>query len=79
MIRIRRCQPKGLLRRRRYEVEFVEPATGESQWKRETSTPVTTIDQYVGVGEAWALVHAADKAWGEGSPQWISLPGATPE
>lgn len=79
MIRIRRCQPKGLLRRRRYEVEFVEPATGATRWRREATTPVTTIDQQVGVGEAWALVHAADKAWDEGSPRWISLPEATPE
>lgn len=74
MIRIRRCEPKGVLRRRRYEVEFVEVTTGETLWRSETTTPVTTIDQHVGVAEAWALVHAADRAWAEGSPQWISLP-----
>lgn len=79
MIRIRRCQPKGLLRRRRYEVEFIDPDTGETRWQGETITPVTEIDQHVGVGEARALVHAADKAWDEGSPQWISLPPGTPD
>ena len=79
MIRIRRCEPKGLLRRRRYEVEFVEPDTGETRWQRETTTPVTTIDQHIGVGDAWALVHAADKAWDEGSSRWSSLPPGAPE
>ena len=79
MIRIRRCQPTGLFKRRRYEVEFVERTTGAAIWRLETSTPVTTIDREVGVGDAWALVHAADKAWDEGSPRWISLPEATPE
>lgn len=79
MIRIRRCQPTGFIRRRRYEVEFVEPTTGETRWKREITTPVTLIDQHVGVSEAWALVHAADEAWDAGSPQWISLPGTPPE
>jgi hypothetical protein len=78
MIRIRRCHPKGVFRRRRYEVELVEPATGEILWQGETTTPVTAIDRHIGVREAWALVHAADKAWDEGSWRWISLPG-TPE
>ena len=72
MIRIRRCQPKGVLRRPRYQVEFDE--AGVTRWQKETTSPVTTIDQHVGVGEAWALVHAADRAWDEGSSQWISLP-----
>ena len=75
MIRIRRCQPKGVLRRRQYEVEFIELAHGGTRFKSRTTTPVTKIDQHVGVAEAWALVHAADKAWEEGSPDWISLPG----
>jgi hypothetical protein len=75
MIRVRRCKPKGFLRRRRYQVEFVESGTGEARWRKETTTPVTMIDPYIGVGEAWALVHAADKAWDEGSSEWASLPG----
>ncbi len=76
MIRIRRCQPSALLPRHRYEVELVDPGTGEVTWRRKTTTPVTLIDRHVGVAEAWALVHAADRAWDEGSSQWISLPGS---
>lgn len=75
MIRLRRCEANGVLRRRRYQVEFVDANTGETVWQIETTTPVTTIDRHIGVGEAWALVHAADKAWDEGSSHWISLPG----
>lgn len=59
MIRIRRCQPKGVLRRRRYEVEFIESTHGGTRWKSRTTGPVTKIDQHVGVAEAWALVHAS--------------------
>ncbi len=36
--------------------------------------PVTTIDRYTGVAEAWALVHAADTAWDLRTGEWISLP-----
>jgi hypothetical protein len=34
---------------------------------------VTLLDKYVGVGEAWALVHAADAAWGGSTDGWVSL------
>ena len=73
MIRIRRCPPRGVLRRPRYEVEFVDPA-GQVTQHQETTTPVTMIDPYVGVAEAWALVHAADSAWTRSSDEWSSLP-----
>lgn len=63
MIRIRRCPPRGLLGRRRYEVEEIDSA-GTVTRRLETITPVTTIDKYFGVAEAWVLVHAADEAWG---------------
>jgi hypothetical protein len=74
VIRIRRCAPKGLLRRSRYEVELTDPEDGSVVWRRETTTPVTLIDTHVGVAEAWALVRAADAAWKAGSGEWISLP-----
>ena len=74
MIRIRRCSAGRLLRRSRYEIEKVDPSTGVVEWHRETSSPVTTIDKFVGVAEAWALVHAADAAWDRQSDDWIALP-----
>lgn len=73
MIRIRRCAPKGLLRRSRYEIESLDDR-GDVLWRRETTMPVTTIDRYTGVAEAWALVHAADTAWDLRTGEWISLP-----
>lgn len=73
MIRIRRCQPRGLLRRPRYQVEFIGPG-GIVERRQETTTPVTAIDPHVGVAEAWALVHAADRAWDHSSDEWLSLP-----
>jgi hypothetical protein len=74
MIRLRRCTPKPPFRRRRYEVEFSHPVSGSLTWRRETSTPVTFIESRLGVAEAWALIHAADEAWGRHSQEWISLP-----
>ncbi len=73
MIRLRRIPPTGLLRRRRYEIEF--PAVDQSSSPRReiTSTPVTVIDRQVGVGEAWTLVHAADAAWDGQSGEWVTL------
>ncbi len=73
MIRLRRVAAKGLLRRRRYEVEFT--SADEAPVRRVTSTPVTLIDQHVGVGDAWALVHAADDAWDGEAGEWVSLGG----
>lgn len=73
MIRIRRCPPRGLLRRPRYEVEQIDSA-GKVAHRHETTTPVTTIDKFVGVAEAWALVHAADEEWARASDEWSSLP-----
>jgi hypothetical protein len=35
---------------------------------------VTVIDPYIGVGDAWALVHAADEAWDGEVGDWVSMP-----
>ena len=72
MIRIRRCRPRGILRRPRYEIELIESRA--ISWRKETTAPVTVMDQRIGVGEAWALVHAADAAWEKGLEDWIHLP-----
>jgi len=72
MIRMRRLAP-GRFRRRVYEVEFTPKGHTEPQWRRVTRTPVTLIDPYLGVGDAWALVHAADEAWDRQAGAWVSL------
>lgn len=73
MIRLRRCQPTGLFRRRRYEVELLVVDGSIVVWSRETTDPVTLITHIVGVAGAWALVEAADGAWRRGSDEWMSL------
>jgi hypothetical protein len=51
-----------ILHRRRYEIERVAAPDSAPQ-RQLTSAPVTAIDQQLGVGDAWALVDAADVAW----------------
>lgn len=76
MIRIRRLPPKGVLRRRLYEIDLTLNDREEASPSRQlTSTPVTMIDKYLGVGDAWALVHAADDAWDGQTGEWVSLFG----
>jgi hypothetical protein len=72
MIRLRRLRP-SLLRRRIYEVEFTPEWETSPSWRRVTAAPVTIIDPYLGVGDAWALVHAADAAWTGGVGEWVTL------
>jgi hypothetical protein len=76
MIRLRGCAPTGFRRRRRYQAELLDPDTGVTLWRKETTTPVTFIDPYIGVAEAWALVHSVDSAWDHNSAGWVSLPGS---
>jgi hypothetical protein len=73
MIRLRRLPPTGLLHRKRYEIEFPSASGTGSPTRKVTTTPVTAIDQVVGVGDAWTLVHAADDAWDGESGQWVTL------
>jgi len=72
MIRMRRLPP-ARFRRRLYEVELFSEGSAEPEWVRRTHTPVTLIDPYLGVAEAWALVHAADAAWDGGIGSWVTL------
>jgi hypothetical protein len=69
-VRLRRL-PSRRFRRRRYEVEVSGP---RGRVVRTTRTPATEIDGYLGTGDAWALVHAADNDPGE----WVRLTQAEP-
>ena len=72
MIRLRRLHPT-FLRRRMYEVEFTAKGETSPSWSKVTRTPVTLIDPYLGVGDAWALLHAADNAWNGEVGDWVTL------
>lgn len=73
MIRLRRLPPRSVLRRKLYEVEFPSSTEGGVPSRKVTTTPVTRVDKFLGVGDAWALVHAADEAWDGESGTWVSL------
>jgi hypothetical protein len=69
---LRRIAPAGLLRRRRrYELELVTN-TGE-RLRRVTRSPVTDLDSHIGVGDAWAVIHAADASWNGEVGEWVTL------
>ena len=73
-VRVRRlADKKGWRTRARYEVELTDPGATAPTWTRVTSSPVTTIDPYLGVGDAHAVVDAADRAWRGGTGPWESL------
>jgi hypothetical protein len=74
MIRMRRLPPTRF-RRPQYEVELISDGKSEPVWRRVTRAPVTLIDPKLGVGDAWALVHAADDAWDGEVGEWVSLFG----
>jgi hypothetical protein len=69
VIRIRRIKPRLWLGRV-YEIETdpVDPST--SRQRRVTRAPVRLLGPLVGVGDAWSLRDAADRAWAEGNTGW---------
>lgn len=73
MIRLRRVPPRGLFRRKRYEIQFEAPSGDAEAWSKFSTAPVVDIDPYLGVGDAWVLVHAADDAWNGESGEWVTL------
>jgi hypothetical protein len=78
VIRIRRLPSKGILRRRRYEVECLPTDDDPGSWTKITSTPVAVILAHLGrerVGDAWALVDAANAAWAKGQRGWVDMTG----
>jgi hypothetical protein len=73
-VRVRRlADTTGWRRRARYEVELTEPGATKPAWTRETTSPVTAIDRYLGVADTHAVVKAADLAWQGGTGPWESL------
>lgn len=73
VIRIRRITPTRVLRRRRYEIEVSGGAEPQSPKRETTTAPVTALGQHLGVGDAWALVHAADAAWNGETGEWVAF------
>ena len=71
MIRIRRL-PKQRFRRVSYEIEYqpIHPADGFRLISRH---PVLELEQIVGVGDGWAMIHAADQAWDGHEGQWVTI------
>jgi hypothetical protein len=61
-----RVVSRGRFGRFRFELE-------SSEGRQVTRTPVTLLDPYLGVGDAWALVHAAERAWDGAEGGWVSL------
>jgi hypothetical protein len=53
---------------RQYEVDF-----GDSSTPQITAAPAKLIDPILGVGDAWAVIHAADEKWSGGVGPWASL------
>ena len=68
---LRRVAPAGLFRGRRYELELVT-TTGE-RLRRVTRAPLTDLDPQLGVGDAWAVIHAADARWNGEVGEWVTL------
>ena len=50
-------------RRRIYRLELLKGR--ESLWSGRTDVPVNPIEPAVGMQEAWALTHEADRLWGQ--------------
>jgi hypothetical protein len=74
MIRLRRLPERGRFRRRRvYEIEFPPDESSAEPKRVVTITPATTIDKYLGVGDAWALIDAANQAWDGENGEWVTL------
>jgi hypothetical protein len=66
-----RVVSRGRFRRFRFEVDLPEG-------RHVTRAPVTLLDPYLGVGDAWALVHAAEGAWDGANGDWVSLTDNAP-
>lgn len=71
MIRVRQVGNTLLRRRRLYEVEYVS-LEGET-WKKQTQSPVFALERYIGVSEAWSMIHAARALWDRQAPGWVEM------
>ena len=70
-IRIRRVM-RRLPWGRVYEVEIASGSEVVPRVKT-TRVPVTMIDPYLGVGDAWALIDEADRRWDGRAGQWVTF------
>ena len=65
---------KSRIRRRRiYRLELMKGR--ETLWSGSTDVPVNTIEPAVGMQEAWALTHEADRLWDSDSKlgDWVAF------
>jgi hypothetical protein len=53
---------------RQYEVDL-----GDDSPRQVTAAPVKLIEPILGVGDAWAVIGAADERWSGGVGAWASL------
>lgn len=73
VIRIRRLPSTRVLRRRRYEVSWSAGELGEATGSKVTTSPLGMLDPVLGVGDAWSVIDAADRAWDGRVGAWASL------
>lgn len=71
LIRMREVGRTKVWRKRLYELELTE-ASGVVTLTR-TPAPVTMIDRYIGVQEAWALIHGASTDADTGQTGWVTF------
>jgi hypothetical protein len=63
---------KSRIRRRRiYRLELLKGR--QSLWSDSTDVPVNTIEPAVGMQEAWALTHEADRLWDSKLGDWVAF------
>lgn len=63
---------KSRIRRRHiYRLELLKGR--ESLWSGTTDVPVNTIEPAVGMQEAWALTHEADRLWDSKLGDWVAF------
>jgi len=70
MIRLRRVTPRVPLGRV-YEIDLGEE--GGSARRIVTRSPLSVLDPRLGVGDAWAVIDAANRAWDGSEGEWVSL------
>lgn len=74
MIQLRKVGETHLTKRGRYQVQLVDDESGHIEWSETTTTPITLIDRYIGVAEAWALLHQADDEFNRAPMEWVRMP-----
>jgi hypothetical protein len=78
-VRIRRLPASPVLRRRRYEVEVSRPGPAATSLRKITTSPVYTVEPYLGIGDAHALVDSADRHWSGHTGPWVTPFGIDPK